>query len=191
MKESLKERLNEILPKLISEQFLSGKSLGNDVPFHIFDYAADEELEVRKHIAMLMDHLPKHRPGLRVKHLDLFDFMLDHLKSRNLLDKAIQMQREKGDAALKKALVGTLAESKMGPLVAQVAQPNDHDLILISGAGSVWPLLRVHSLLNNFHAVFDNKPAVIFYPVSYDGQSLRLFGKLAENNYYRAFKLIP
>ena len=30
---------------------------------------------------------------------------------------------------------------------------------------------------------------VVFYPGRYDGQSLRLFGKLKNNNYYRAFKL--
>jgi hypothetical protein len=31
----------------------------------------------------------------------------------------------------------------------------------------------------------------MFYPGRYDGQSLRLFGKIKSNNYYRAFKLVP
>ena len=31
----------------------------------------------------------------------------------------------------------------------------------------------------------------MFYPGRYDGQSLRLFGKLKNTNYYRAFKLVP
>ena len=35
---------------------------------------------------------------------EVFDFVLDHLKSRNFLGKAIKMQRERGDEALKKAL---------------------------------------------------------------------------------------
>jgi hypothetical protein len=34
-------------------------------------------------------------------------------------------------------------------------------------------------------------PLVMFYPGRYDGQSLRLFGKLKNTNYYRAFKLVP
>jgi hypothetical protein len=34
-------------------------------------------------------------------------------------------------------------------------------------------------------------PLVMFYPGRYDGQSLRLFGKLKNNHYYRAFKLVP
>ena len=33
-------------------------------------------------------------------------------------------------------------------------------------------------------------PLVMFYPGRYDGQSLRLFGKLKNANYYRAFKLV-
>ena len=56
--------------------------------------------------------------------------------------------------------------------------------------GSVWPLLRTHSLLNNLHPVMGKTSLVVFYPGRYDGQSLRLFGKLKINNYYRAFKLV-
>jgi len=31
----------------------------------------------------------------------------------------------------------------------------------------------------------------MFYPGRYDGQALRLFGKIKSDNYYRAFKLVP
>lgn len=34
-------------------------------------------------------------------------------------------------------------------------------------------------------------PLVMFYPGRYDGQSLCLFGKLKNDNYYRAFRLVP
>ena len=57
--------------------------------------------------------------------------------------------------------------------------------------GSAWPLLRAHTLLNNLHTVMGQTPLVLFYPGRYDGQSLRLFGKLKNTNYYRAFKLVP
>ena len=42
---------------------------------------------------------------MRVKHVDLFDFMLDYLKSRNLLDKALLMQKEKGTKLSRKHLL--------------------------------------------------------------------------------------
>jgi hypothetical protein len=31
----------------------------------------------------------------------------------------------------------------------------------------------------------------VFYPGSYDGQGLRLFDRLTDRNYYRAFRLVP
>jgi len=33
-------------------------------------------------------------------------------------------------------------------------------------------------------------PLVMFYPGVFTGQSLRLFGKIKETNYYRAFQLV-
>ncbi len=191
MSDLLTDRLNQILPKLISAEFLSGSGLGNEIAFHIFDYPPEDELRVREHIHFLIDHIPKQKPGLHVTHLNLFDFVLDYLKSRNLLDRAIQMQQEKGDEALKKALAGPLHENKLAAVFAEVVQPDQHDLVLLSGVGSVWPLLRSHTLLNNLHPIMGRTPLVMFYPGRYDGQSLRLFGKLKHANYYRAFKLIP
>lgn len=191
MSDPLHERLNQILPRLISDDFLSGSGIGNEIAFYIFDYPPEDEPRVRDYLRALLDHLPKQRHGLRVQHVNLFDFVLDYLKSRKLLDKAIQMQREKGDDALKKALAGPLRESRLSRLFAELAQPDQHDLVIVSGVGSVWPLLRAHTLLNNLQAVMGQTPLVLFYPGRYDGHSLRLFGKLKNNNYYRAFKLVP
>ncbi len=191
MSERLNERLNTILPRLISDEFLSGSGIGNEIAFYIFDYPPEYELRVRDYLRTLLDHIPKQSHGLRVKHVDLFDFVLDYLEHRKLLDKAIQMQAEKGDEALRKALAGPLHETKLASHFSEVAQPQQHDLVIVSGVGSVWPLLRSHTLLNNLQPVMGNTPLVMFYPGRYDGQSLRLFGKLKNNNYYRAFKLVP
>jgi hypothetical protein len=191
MSDRLTERLNQILPRVTSDEFLSGRGLGNEIAFYIFEYPPEEELRLREHIHFLLAHIPQRKPGLRIKHINLFDFVLDYLQSRNLLDKALKMQQEKGDEALKKALAGPLHENKLAPVFAEVAQPDQHDLLFMSGVGSVWPLLRSHTLLNNLHPLMGRTPLVMFYPGRYDGQSLRLFGKLKSNPYYRAFKLIP
>jgi len=190
MNDYLTERLNKILPRIISDDFLKGRGIGNEIAFYIFDYPPEDELRVREHIRFLLDHIPKQRPGLRVKHINLFDFILDYLKSRNLLEKALKMQREKGNDTLKKALEGPLDPDKLPAIFTEVAQPYQNDLVLLSGVGSAFPLLRSHTLLNNLHPIMGNTPLVMFYPGRYDGQSLRLFGKLKNDNYYRAFKLI-
>ncbi len=185
------ERLNGILPRVVSGEFLSGSGIGNEIAFYIFDYPPEEELRVREHIQFLLDHIPKQKPELRVKHINLFGFVLDYLKSRDLLEQALTMQQEKGDEALKRALAGPLHENRLAKEFAEVAQPAQHNLVLVSGVGSVWPLLRSHTLLNNLHPIMGQTPLVMFYPGRYDEQTLRLFGKLKNNNYYRGFKLVP
>ncbi len=204
MSDPLTDRLNKILPRLVSDDLLSGSGIGNEIAFYVFDYPPEDELRVREHIRFLLDHIPKQKPGLRVKHVNLFDFVLDHLKARNFLDKALTMQREKGDDALKKALAGPLHPEKLAPLFAQVARPAEHDLVLVSGVGSVYPLLRTSSLLSNLQVVMGGTPLVLFYPGRYDQMTLKLFGKLSlsatyegagktrkSEHYYRAFRLVP
>ena len=191
MSNPLNQRLNQILARVTSDRFLSGSGIGNEIAFYIFDYSPEDELVVRDYVRTLLIHIPKQRVGLRVNHIDLFDFVTEYLKGRGLFDRAIQMQREKGDKALKKALDGPLHESKLGRLFADIARPDRHDLVIVTGVGSVWPLLRTSSLLSNLQPVMGKTPLVMFYPGRYDGKSLRLFGKLKNNNYYRAFKLVP
>ncbi len=190
MNDRLTERLNRILPKLTSDELLSGTGLGNEIGFYIFDYPPEDELSVREHILFLLEHLPKAKPDLRVKHVNMFDLVIDYLKSRNLLDRAIEKQRSEGDEALLSALSAPLHESRLAQVFAEVVQPEQQDLVLISGVGSVWPLLRSHSLLNNLHPIMGSTPLVMFYPGKYDQLTLQLFGILASKNYYRAFKLV-
>jgi hypothetical protein len=191
MSDSLTDRLNEILPKITSDDFLSGKGLGNEIAFYIFDYPPEQELRIRDHIRFLLEHIPKTKPDLKVAHVNLFDLIIDHLKDRKLLDRAFQMQREKGDAALEKALRSPLKAEKLAQIFVEAIDPTEQDLVLISGVGSVWPLVRTHSLLSNLHSVMKDTPLVMFYPGRYDGQSLRLFGRIKTDHYYRAFKLVP
>jgi hypothetical protein len=203
MKTSLEKRLDRILERITDDTFLQATGLGNEIAFHIFDYPPEEELRIRQHIQWLTEQIPKKRPGTRTIHINLFDFLILHLRERKLLDQAFDMQKKKGDDALRKALRGPLSEDKIAKEFAQAVEPEAHDLILVSGVGSVYPLIRSHTLLNNLHSMIDETPLVLFYPGHYDGVSLRLFGKstLSTGNnpsgvhrqdpYYRAFRLLP
>jgi hypothetical protein len=44
---SLEERLNQILPRITSRDFLDSKGLGNEIGFWIFDYPPEREVDVR------------------------------------------------------------------------------------------------------------------------------------------------
>ncbi len=73
MSDPLNERLNKILPRITSDEFLNGSGIGNEIAFYIFDYPPEDELRVRDFLKTLLEHLPKQRPDLRTKHIDLFD----------------------------------------------------------------------------------------------------------------------
>ena len=191
MNQKLHERLNAIPDIILSDDFLQKKGLGGDLCFWIFDYPPENELQVREYIEFLFTMLDKKHSNLKVVHINLLQNMVDYLSERKLLDRAIELQKQKGDGALMKALSGPLHMDKFVPFLLQHNNIEEQDLVVISGIGSVWPLLRAHNLLNSLHADLGHKPLVMFYPGEYSGQDMSLFGKIKSNNYYRAFKLVP
>ena len=198
MKTQLLSCLDQILPRVTSEAFLSSEGIGNEIACYIFDYPAEDELRVREHIEMMVDRLASHHSELRVLHLNLMEVGIAYLEQRGLLDKALKMQATKDDDAILRALKGPLAAEKLRDFIASEHKPADYGLVLLSGVGSVWPMLRAHTLLNCLHTVMGKTPLVMFYPGSFDGTTLRLFGQIASTTsspgtkpYYRAFILVP
>lgn len=198
MSSSLSSRLDQIIPRVTDDDFLSSEGIGNEIACYIFDYGAEDELTVRDHIDWMMERFASHHSKLRVLHLNLLDVVVAYLESRGLFEKALEMQKRKGDAGLLRALKGPLAAEKVRDFIAAEHNPADHDLLLLSGIGSVWPMLRAHGLLNCLHTVTGQTPLVMFYPGTFDGTTLRLFGDIAASTpkpgtkpYYRAFILVP
>ena len=190
MSDKLTDRLNAIEEKIISNDFIKSRGLGNEIAFYIFDYPPIEELKIREHIDFMLKRIKAHT-DLKVINVNLFEFVVEHLKERNLLDRSIKLEQKKGCQKLKKALGAPLKAENLVKLFDQKIDPIKYDLVLISGIGNVYPMVRSHSLLNNLQTIMGNTPLVLFYPGNYDGQTVELFGKLNSHSYYRAFKLIP
>lgn len=186
----LDQRLNKILDKVTSDDFLGGQGLGNEVPFYAFDYLPQDEVKVREHVRFLQGAIIKRRPELNVAFINLFELMLDMLKDRNKLDQSIEMQAKKGDDYMLKALKAPLDAGKVAKELVDRYPPSEFELLVINGVGSAYPLIRTHNLLNNLQPFMGQTPLVVFYPGLYDGQSLKLFGQLGEKPYYRAFRLV-
>ena len=189
---SFEERLNHILPKISSDEFLNSKGLGNEIGFWIFDYPPEREMEMRDFLTRtVLSSLNKSQPPIRAGIINLFDLVIQLLQERQLLDKAIEMQRTKGDEAVMAALRPVLKEDKLAQKVVAMVDLDNIDLLILWGVGSAYPMLRTHTLLSALHPLMGRTPLLMFYPGRYDGYSLRLFNKLSEDHYYRAFRLIP
>ena len=178
---SFKNRLDKIIDRLISDKLLNNSGLGNEIGFYIFDYPPEYELETRDHIRFILRRLSQKKPDLKFTHINLFELIINHLKKRKLLERVIQIQRQKGDQELLKALKGPLGAEKIAKAFVQKAKPQTNDLVLVSGVGSTYPLLRSHNFLNNLHSLMKDTPLVMFYPGIYTGQGVKTFRKTQGN----------
>ncbi len=202
MSDALNARLNAILPKVTSLDFLGGQGIGNEIPFYVFDYPAEDELRVREHLAFLTHKLPKQAPGLKTIHVNLFDFLIEMVKERGKFEQWLTIEREQGSKKALKAVAAMLRAEKLASRFAQVVMSQQPGLVLVSGVGSAYPIVRTHELLNNLHKHMGLTPLVLFYPGVYDKVTLKLFGKASlafdsssadrkrNARYYRAFRLI-
>ncbi|MCY7285472.1 MAG: DUF1788 domain-containing protein [Cyanobacteria bacterium CAN_BIN43] len=187
---SIQQRLNSLPDVLQDDRLLGNRGIGNEIGYYIFDYEPCHEPIVQRHLPKLIQQIEGGVKPLKVCEVNLYQVMIDLLKSRNVLDKAFQMEKAKGSATLTKNIKPMMRPEviteHMQSLITGV-----EDLIFITGVGASWPLLRSHTILNNLHPVVDKIPVVLFFPGAYDGHELRLFDELKDDNYYRAFPLIP
>jgi hypothetical protein len=191
MSRTLDERLNLILDRITSEEFLQNQGLGNEIGFWIFDYPPERELDVRAFVdGTVLPSLGKRVPTIRAQRIDLFKLILGLLEERGLLDKVIQMQVEKGNDAVLAPLRSVLKEDKLAQRIAQQLNLEDIDMVILTGVGAAYPMVRTNTLLSALHPVMGNTPLLMFYPGRYDGYSLNLFSKMADDHYYRAFRLV-
>ncbi|MFM2406351.1 MAG: hypothetical protein RL223_4231 [Pseudomonadota bacterium] len=191
MSMTLDERLNAILPRITSEDFLHSKGLGNEIGFWVFDYPPEDELAVRAFVLEVVEPALKRRtPAIRSHTVNLFDTIVGLLRTRDLLDKAVAMQHTKGDEALHTSLRSVLKEDRLAQRLIDAVDLSETDLLMVTGVGASYPLLRTHTLLNALHAKMGAVPLLLFFPGHYDGFTLRLFSRLPDDHYYRAFRLV-
>ena len=185
------ERLNQILPRLISPDVLSNQGAGGEIGFWIFDYPPEEEMAMRAWLADVIEPgLRKQAPAVRFQTVDLFQLVVDLLDERKLFDKACEMQANKGDAAVLASLRSVLKEDRLAARMTEKLDVTQLDLLIVKGVGAVYPLLRTHTLLSALHPHMRDTPLLMLYPGTYNGQSLSLFNTLSDDNYYRAFRLV-
>lgn len=186
------ERLDKILPKLQEKRFRENKGLGNEIGYYIFDYNPEEELIVRDHIKFLKQKINNEDSKIEIKEFDLYEIMLEILKSKNYLDKVFNIENKKGTEHILKGIQTTLRLTLENDLVVDHIRQrvNKNHIVFVTGVGNVWPIIRSHLILNTLHSVIDQVPLVMFFPGTYSGQELVLFDEIKDENYYRAFKLV-
>ncbi len=190
---SPKERFDHLLKVIASERFLMKQGLGNEVPFFICPYPADEAVAMEAMRASLVKQLENR--GVRVIEINLYDLSIDLLRKRGIWEEALAAERDIGKDELKELLQGVLdPETHLVPAIGERLSSQEYDVLFLSGVGEVYPYIRSHNVLNNLQSTAKEKPTVMFFPGKYThslatGASLDLFGILHDDKYYRAFDI--
>lgn len=184
------QRLDALLPKLQHPRLLSNRGIGNEIGFYIFDYDPEYEPLVQQRVDKLISQLTSPPDELVVMEINLYKSILAILDERKVLQRAFDLEATKGSATLAKTIAPLVRPDQIIGYINRKLQGNEQ-LILMTGVGASYPMLRSHTILNNLHPVLDKIPLVMFFPGSYDGNELRLFNTFKDDNYYRAFPLVP
>jgi len=191
---SRKERAEHLFKVVTSQRFLTKQGLGNEVPFFICPYPAEEGLSMVDDRLDLVTRIT--HTGIAVLDLSLYDLSLGILEERGILKQILEIEQESDKGEIRELLQSVLdPEANLIPKIGDAIEAAPHDGIFLSGVGEVYPYIRSHSVLNNLQSTAKDKPTVLFFPGSYThalatGASLDLFGRLHDDKYYRAFNIL-
>lgn len=188
------EIYNHLLSVISSERFLKMQGLGNEIPFFICSFDPRKTDAIYKEVIGPLINKLKHS-GVRVLKIDLYDLSVKLLKNRGIWDRTLETEPDISKSELKDLLQNVLdVETHLVPAIGSKMKETDFDVLFITGVGEVFPYIRSHTVLNNLQSTAKEKPTIMFFPGEYQqspekGSSLNLFGKLVDDNYYRAFDI--
>lgn len=184
----LEHRIKQILePVLELPDPRQRISAYHDMPYAIFRYDPEEEFDLRKQVTLLETRLSQ--KGKRIKRISLAECLDDAMRSQRPLEDWFAAERDQGVETIVQTVHSVLSE--YAPLVDLVAarMPEDpdplRDLVFFTRAGSLFPVYRCHTLLEQMHGRL-TVPAVLFYPGTLDGAvGLKFMGVIDADPNYR------
>lgn len=183
-----------LLAVLSSSRFLRMEGLGNEVPFFIYPYPPEEALAVAGVKRRIKNRLSN--AGITVREVNLYDLSVDILKERGVWDRLLALEPQQDKADFRELLQGMLdPERHIAPEIRSRIQDGTFDILFLTGIGEVFPYIRSHNVLNNLQSIVTGKPMLMFFPGRYEqsetlGSSLVLFGRLKDDQYYRAKNIL-
>ena len=192
MKErSLNERFIELEDRMISVESLTKYGTANDMKFYIFDYNPQDEFTIRNEVKKLKSRNPN------IIEFDLYEMMLEIINQQGYMQDVIEAEKDYDKQHLLSEIFQPIlsVEEDNNEFLENFKAVDDDGtkIILVTGVGKSYPVIRSHTILNNLQNIFKRNPVVMMYPGRYETKktmTLRLFDRLDDDNYYRAFPLV-
>lgn len=189
---SLNDRFIELEDRMISVEALTRFGTANDLKFYIFDYNPKDEITVRKEVKKLLERNSK------IVEFDLYEMMIKIIEEEGYMEDVLRLENEYDKRLLLSEIFQPLLsveeeDNRLIDMFKDSAADTGEYIVLITGVGKSFPIIRSHTILNNLQSVFRRNPVVMMYPGRYEiknSMTLRLFERLDDDNYYRAFPLV-
>lgn len=187
-------REQHLLGVIRSERFLRMEGLGNEVPFFIYPFEPEDALAVAQSKKRIKNKLSAQ--GIAVLEINLYDLCVELLKKRGVWDRLLELEPDRDKADFGELLQGMLdPQLHIAPAIRERIEAASYDVFFLTGIGEVFPYIRSHNVLNNLQSVVTGKPMLMFFPGRYEqsdtlGSSLVLFGRLKDDQYYRAKNIL-
>ena len=188
---TINQRLSELRNQLSSVRNLNKNHTAGDMKFFIFDYDPKDEIIVRQEIRKLVN------ANSEIVIFDLYEMMIEVILENGYFEtiKSMESQYEKS-LLLQEVFQPLLALEQSNNTILNTfshsVEDDGNHIILITGVGKSFPIIRSHTILNNLQSIFKNNPVVMVYPGKFSAKKghLKLFDQLDDDNYYRAFPII-
>ena len=175
-----------IYNKLIAPDF--GRNLGGELPLFIQPFPAEKQTDVESQIKRLSTRLK--RQGIETVSINLYDLCIDILREADVLVPILEHEAEIDREDIISTLDSVLdIKSIIIPRIKNIIIESKPKYAFISGAGSVYPFVRSHGILNNIDELTDECNLILFFPGEYNNLQLKLFGLISDENYYRGHNL--
>ena len=182
------DRLNNLDAFLhtISEENHAG--LGGEAGYYVFSYDPKDEMRIRQWTKNEIELFRRpHRP---VVEFDLYKIMAELLVEKHPRQKYEDLEMRTGsmtrvvNAANSVLQIGRPMDLMLDYIVKRI--PQDNAVILLTGVGKCYPLLRSHKILNDLHDRLAQGIVLMMFPGRYEDGYLYLFGDVKDGNNYRA-----
>lgn len=183
----IKQELDKIKARISDAAFLANKGLSNEVGIHVFCYDPADELIVQDYIRRLRS---ESGTPYRIIERDLYEIFLDLLEDKRVLRSVAGLENKKGRDYLLVQLQKIATAEALLARMQYEPHVKGQDVLFLTGIGKIHPFMRSHKMLDSMQHLFADIPIVMFYPGTFDGRSLSLFGEFLDGNYYRAFNLL-
>ena len=190
----LSRQEEHLLAVLSGERFLKMEGLANEIPFFIYPYEPEHALDVTRGKNRIKNRLAG--KGIGVREINLYDLSVGLLKQRGDWDEVLEVEPELDKAEFTEMLQSMLnPQQHLAPAIRDQLAEGEFDIVFLTGIGEVFPYIRSHNVLNNLQSVLGGTPMLMFFPGRYEqsdtlGSSLVLFGRLKDDQYYRAKNIL-